>query len=106
MLPVSFPISIQFKALPSTDATTVVAGYIGGGVFQRILQHPDINVFDITVIVRDSGKAKLLETNFGVKTVVGSMEELDKLSQLAEKAHIVVQCVRVLSARVVFVTLR
>ena len=83
MLPVSFPISIQFKALPSTDATTVVAAYIGGSVFQRILQPPDINVFDITVLVPDAAKAKLLETNFGVKTVVGSMEELGKLSQLA-----------------------
>ncbi|KAI0701874.1 NAD-P-binding protein [Cerioporus squamosus] len=70
---------------------TGATGYIGGSVLQRILQHPSANTFDITALVRDAGKAQLLETNFGVKAVVGSMEELEKLTQLAEKAHIVVQ---------------
>ena len=70
------------------------AGYIGGSVLQQILQHPDAKTFDITVLVRDASKAKLLETKFAVKTAVGSMEDLERLSQLAESAHIVVQCVR------------
>lgn len=70
------------------------AGYIGGSVLQQILQHPDASTFDITVLVRDASKAKFLETKFGVKTVVGSMEDLESLSLLAENAHVVVQCVR------------
>ncbi len=71
-----------------------VPGYIGGSVLQKILQHPEANTFEITALVRDAGKAQILETKFGVKAVVGSMEELDKLTELAEKAHIVVQVVR------------
>ncbi|TFK78737.1 NAD(P)-binding protein [Polyporus arcularius HHB13444] len=70
---------------------TGATGYIGGSVLQKILQHPEANTFEITALVRDAGKAQILETKFGVKAVVGSMEELDKLTELAEKAHIVVQ---------------
>ncbi|RPD59649.1 NAD-P-binding protein [Lentinus tigrinus ALCF2SS1-6] len=83
---------MSIKPEKTTIFFTGATGYIGGSVLQRILQHPEANTFDITALVRDAGKAQLLETKFGVKAVVGSMEEFDKLSQLAENAHIVVQC--------------
>ncbi|KAI0360216.1 NAD-P-binding protein [Trametes cingulata] len=65
-------------------------GYIGGSVLQRLLDHPDHENFDITALVRNAEKAKLLETRFGVKTVLGSLQDLDKLSALTENAHVVI----------------
>ncbi|OCH93048.1 NAD-P-binding protein [Obba rivulosa] len=67
-------------------------GYIGGQVLTRLLAHPSASTFDITAIVRSPEKAQLLESKFGVKTVVGHHGELDKLEQLASQAHIVFSC--------------
>ncbi|KAI0682662.1 NAD(P)-binding protein [Cerioporus squamosus] len=69
---------------------TGATGYIGGVVLQLILQHPQASTFAITALVRDAAKAQLLESKFGVKAVVGSLQDLDKLTELAENAHIVV----------------
>ncbi|RPD68444.1 NAD-P-binding protein [Lentinus tigrinus ALCF2SS1-7] len=69
---------------------TGATGYIGGAVLQLILEHPQTSTFSIIALVRDAAKAHLLESKFGVKTVVGSLQDVDKLSELAENAHIVV----------------
>ncbi|TFK78738.1 hypothetical protein K466DRAFT_58712, partial [Polyporus arcularius HHB13444] len=69
---------------------TGATGYIGGAVLQLILQHAQASTFAITALVRDAAKAQLLESKFGVRTVVGSLQDLDKLTELAENAHIVV----------------
>lgn len=71
-------------------------GYIGGAVLQLILQHPKASTFAITALVRDPAKAQLLESKFGVKSVVGSLQGFDKLAELAENAHIVVHTVSTL----------
>ncbi|OSC98273.1 NAD-P-binding protein [Trametes coccinea BRFM310] len=71
---------------------TGATGYIGGSVLQRLLQHPNADNFDITVIVRNAEKAKILESKFGVKVVVGTHQDLDKLETLAENAHVVFHC--------------
>ncbi|KAI0783989.1 NAD-P-binding protein [Irpex lacteus] len=63
-------------------------GYIGGSVLSRLLSHPNQNSFDITVLVRDSDKAKKLE-RLGVKAVVGSFKDMPLVEQLAENAHVV-----------------
>ncbi|KAI0071514.1 NAD-P-binding protein [Panus rudis PR-1116 ss-1] len=63
-------------------------GYIGGSVLSRLLAHPGAKDYDITAIVRNQEKAKKLES-FGVKTVVGTFEEYDKLEDLASRAHVV-----------------
>lgn len=73
----------------------ILPGYIGGSVLQRILNHPRASAFDITVLVRDTRKAKLLETKFGLTVVEGSLDDIDKLTELAENAHIVIHAVRV-----------
>ncbi|KAI0767997.1 NAD-P-binding protein [Trametes elegans] len=70
---------------------TGATGYIGGSLLQRLLQHPNASNFAITALVRNESKAKLLEKDFGVKTVVGSLQDLDKLADLAENAHVVFQ---------------
>ncbi|KAI0331860.1 NAD-P-binding protein [Cubamyces sp. BRFM 1775] len=71
---------------------TGATGYIGGSVLERLLKHPSANTFDITVIVRNAEKAKILESKFGVKVVVGTHQDLDKLETLAENAHVVFHC--------------
>ncbi|KAH9903077.1 NAD-P-binding protein [Cubamyces lactineus] len=65
-------------------------GYIGGSILKRLISHPNHKNFEITALVRSADKAKALETQFGVKTVLGSLEELDKLAALAEDAHITI----------------
>ncbi|KAI0360218.1 NAD-P-binding protein [Trametes cingulata] len=71
---------------------TGATGYIGGSVLERLLKHPSANTFDISVIVRNPEKAKILESKFGVNVVVGNHQELDKLESLAENAHVVFHC--------------
>ena len=69
-------------------------GYVGGTVLARLLNHPDRKSFEITALVRDESKAKTLESKFGVKTVIGSHQDLDKVATQAEAAHIVFNIVR------------
>ncbi|KAI0787448.1 NAD(P)-binding protein [Fomes fomentarius] len=74
------------------DAQTPVlllgaTGYIGGAVLNKLLaEHPNTS---ITALVRNAEKAKILQSKFGVKAVVGTHQELDKVERLAEDAHIV-----------------
>ena len=67
-------------------------GYIGGAVLYRLLQHPSAKTFDITALVRSPEKAKKLES-FGVKGVVGSLDDYDLVEDLVSKAHVVVDIV-------------
>ncbi|KAL4252221.1 NAD(P)-dependent Metabolic Enzyme [Abortiporus biennis] len=67
-------------------------GYLGGSILARLLIHPRANEFDITAIVRSSEKASGLQSQFGVKTVVGSISDLDKLEDLSAQSHIVFSC--------------
>ncbi|RDX57050.1 NAD-P-binding protein, partial [Lentinus brumalis] len=55
------------------------------------LAHPLARTFDITALVRNPESGKILESKFGVKAVVGSLKDLDKLTELAEGAHLVFQ---------------
>ncbi|KAI0649445.1 NAD-P-binding protein [Trametes meyenii] len=66
---------------------TGATGYIGGSILQRLLWHPN---FEITALVRNADKAKQLETQFSVKSVVGSLQDLDKLASAAESSHLVI----------------
>jgi NAD(P)-dependent dehydrogenase (short-subunit alcohol dehydrogenase family) len=68
---------------------TGATGYIGGSVLQRLLDHPKKDTFEITALIRSADKAKLLNT-LGVKTVVGSLSDLDKLTEHAAASSIVI----------------
>lgn len=70
-------------------------GYIGGTLLQRLIAHPSASTFDITILIRNPDKAKIIESAFGnrVKPVVGHHGELDKIESLAESAHIVINVV-------------
>ncbi|TCD71996.1 hypothetical protein EIP91_000128 [Steccherinum ochraceum] len=63
-------------------------GYIGGSALNRLLEHPKVDTFDITALVRSPEKGRLLE-KFGVKHVVGDLKNSELLESLAEKAHVV-----------------
>lgn len=69
-----------------------ILGYIGGTVLYRLLQHTSAKTFDITALVRSPEKAKRLET-FGVKGVVGSLDNSDLVEDLASKAHVIIDTV-------------
>ena len=60
----------------------------------RLLEHPSAATFDITVLVRDGSKAKTLKSQFGVKAVLGTHQDLDKIECLAENAHVIFGLVR------------
>jgi nucleoside-diphosphate-sugar epimerase len=68
---------------------TGATGYIGGSVVARLLEHPNASAFQITALVRSSDKAAKLES-VGVRAVVGSLGELDKLEKLTSGADVVI----------------
>ena len=70
----------------------VPTGYIGGSVVSRLLEHPKASSFQITALVRSPEKAAKLET-IGIKAVVGSFSELDKLEKLSSDADVLISTV-------------
>ncbi|KZV58958.1 NAD(P)-binding protein, partial [Peniophora sp. CONT] len=62
-------------------------GYIGGSILQHLLDAP--GDWDITALVRNEEKAKKLNT-FGVKTIIGSLDDSDKIQQAAADADITI----------------
>ncbi|KZT23307.1 NAD(P)-binding protein [Neolentinus lepideus HHB14362 ss-1] len=67
---------------------TGATGYIGGSVLQRLLTHPEARSFDITALVRNGEKAKLLES-FSVKTIIGSISDFEKVEAAAASSDVV-----------------
>ncbi|KAJ3003793.1 hypothetical protein NUW54_g5123 [Trametes sanguinea] len=68
---------------------TGATGYIGGSVFQRLIQHPIAANFNITALIRSPEKAKFVRENFPMNVVEGSNADLDKLTDLSERADII-----------------
>ncbi|EMD34173.1 hypothetical protein CERSUDRAFT_98104 [Gelatoporia subvermispora B] len=67
------------------------SGYIGGSVLTRFLQSPDFPKYDITVYLRSEEKAQKLQ-QFGVRPLLGDLQDADKLASAASQAHVVVNC--------------
>ncbi|VDC02900.1 unnamed protein product [Peniophora sp. CBMAI 1063] len=61
-------------------------GYIGGAVLQLLLED---SRYEITLLVRDQGKAKIFEEKFNVRTVIGTLEDEKLLEEEAAKADVV-----------------
>ena len=78
------------RRIETTD--NIIRGYIGGTVLARLLCHPRSDTFHTTVLVRSESKASQFRS-MGIRAVVGSYNDLDLLSQLAEEADIVIACV-------------
>ncbi|VDB91439.1 unnamed protein product [Peniophora sp. CBMAI 1063] len=62
-------------------------GYIGGSILQPLLETQ--SEYSITALVRNVEKAKRLET-FGVKTLLGNLDDSDKIQQAAADADIII----------------
>lgn len=67
-------------------------GYVGGTVLQRLLDHPKRDTFEVTALVRNADKAKVLNT-LGVNTVVASLSDRDKVTELAGASSVVINTV-------------
>ncbi|VDC00638.1 unnamed protein product [Peniophora sp. CBMAI 1063] len=75
----------------SSGKTTVfftgATGYVGGAILTRLLEE---NAYEITALVRDSGKAKKLNA-LGVSTIVASLDDSVPLVAAAAAADVVIQ---------------
>ncbi|KAH9944977.1 NAD(P)-binding protein [Epithele typhae] len=69
---------------------TGATGYIGGAVLTRLLTHPRAPNFDITALVRSETKGKVLQEKFGVRPLVGSLQDADKITAASENANVVI----------------
>jgi uncharacterized protein YbjT (DUF2867 family) len=87
-------VSLTFAILQSLPP--LVKGYIGGSVLARLLNHPKRDTFDITILIRTAAKAREFES-FGLKVVIGTLDDLDVLERLASESDFVFQTVRVSS---------
>ncbi|TFY82933.1 hypothetical protein EWM64_g1075 [Hericium alpestre] len=68
---------------------TGATGYIGGSVIQELLNHPKADQFEITAYVRNEDRANKLN-GLGLKTALGSLDDTEKLAELASQADIVI----------------
>ena len=59
-----------------------------------MLKHPKAGAFEIVALVRNADKARILESKFNVKAVVGSHQDLDKIHELVAKSDFVFHLVR------------
>jgi hypothetical protein len=83
-------------ASPVTPATSFVfiflAGYIGGAVLTRFLQHPNAASFEFTLLVRNAEKAEGFR-RMGLNTFVGSLADEALLERLSSEADVVIATV-------------
>lgn len=69
-----------------------ISGYVGGTILQRLLAHPKRDTFEITALVRNVEKAKLLNT-LGVNTVIASLSDFDKVAEVSANSDVVINLV-------------
>jgi uncharacterized protein YbjT (DUF2867 family) len=68
---------------------TGATGYIGGSVLQQLLVHPQAASFDIISYSRNAERAQKLEREFGVKSVLGTLDDVQKIEDTAAAADVV-----------------
>ncbi|KAH9945012.1 uncharacterized protein BXZ73DRAFT_95999 [Epithele typhae] len=69
---------------------TGATGLIDGSVLARLLAHPKAADFEIIALVRSEAKGRLLQANFGVKPLVGSLQDVDKIAAVSEAANVII----------------
>ncbi|KAI6109260.1 hypothetical protein EDD16DRAFT_1615421 [Pisolithus croceorrhizus] len=78
--------SSRKRAIFFTGAT----GYVGGTVLARLIDHPTFANSEFTLLIRPSKKDKVATLHsLGLRTVLGSYDDLDILEEQASKADIV-----------------
>ncbi|KAI6104126.1 hypothetical protein F5141DRAFT_1216679 [Pisolithus sp. B1] len=72
---------------------TGATGYLGGSVLSRLIEHPTYEHTEIWVLIRPSKEGKIPAfRSLGVKTVLGTYDDLDLLEDQAAHADIVFAC--------------
>lgn len=71
-----------------SNDVNIYIGYIGGSVLHRLLHHPNAKTFDVTALARSPEKAEKLES-FGVKPVIGSLDDHTLVEELSSQAHVI-----------------
>lgn len=72
---------------------TGATGYLGGSVLSRLIEHPTYEHTEIWVLIRPSNESKIpVFRSLGVKTVLGTYDDLDLLEDQAAHADIVFAC--------------
>lgn len=72
---------------------TGATGFVGGSVLSRLIEHPTFEHAEIWVLIRPSKKDKIPALHsLGVKTVLGSYDDLDLLEDQAAHADVVFSC--------------
>ncbi|KAL1949313.1 hypothetical protein VTO73DRAFT_8194 [Trametes versicolor] len=66
-------------------------GYVGGAVLALLLASENAKRFDVTVLSRSAEKARAFES-FGVKAIVGSLDDLVTLEGIAAESDVVIEC--------------
>lgn len=81
--------------MPESEKThifiTGATGYIGGSILSALLSHPKAKSFQITVLIRSPDKVASFNS-VGVIAVVGSNQDLEKLTELARNSDVVIAC--------------
>lgn len=81
--------------MPESNKTRIfvtgATGYIGGSVLSALLSHPRAESFQITVLTRSAEKVELFNS-VGVVAVVGSNQDLEKLTEHARDSDVVFAC--------------
>lgn len=82
---------------PTSTSTTALrilflgaTGYIGGSVLDRLIAHPDQKSWDIISYSRNAEKAEVLLSRFGIKSIIGTLDENQKIEDAAAMADIVI----------------
>ncbi|OJT13756.1 hypothetical protein TRAPUB_9692 [Trametes pubescens] len=66
-------------------------GYVGGAVLALLLAGENAKRFEVTVLSRSADKARAFES-FGVKAIVGSLDDLVTLEAIAAESDVVIEC--------------
>jgi uncharacterized protein YbjT (DUF2867 family) len=82
--------SSSISRTPLRILVTGATGYIGGSVLDRLLTHPKRSSFELTSYARNAAKAQKLEAQFGVKSVLGSLDDVQTLEDAAAAADVVI----------------
>jgi hypothetical protein len=77
-----------FLMSPVKIFLTGATGYIGGAVLGRLIAHPEFSSFEISILVRDPIKAKRFEADFGLRPVIGSLDDLQLIEDEASRVDV------------------
>lgn len=65
-------------------------GYIGGSILGRLIEHPARGSHSVICYLRNEDKAKILTEQLGIKTIIGTLDDTEKIENAAVEADVVI----------------